>query len=190
MANLIFENKEFKGVNCLDEQLTKGEYSDCSFINCIFTNADLSNISFIDCKFSNCDLSMAAIRNTILRDVKFVNSKLVGLNFEECNNFLISFSFEECILHLASFYKLKLKATNFINCDLQEVDFTETELSNSIFKNCNLSRTIFTRTNLEKADFRTSYNYSIDPEINRIRKAKFSRMEVIGLLDKYNLDIE
>jgi len=43
---------------------------------------------------------------------------------------------------------------------------------------------------LENADLRTSYNYSIDPDANRIRKAKFSLPAVIGLLDKYYLDIE
>jgi hypothetical protein len=43
---------------------------------------------------------------------------------------------------------------------------------------------------LERTDFRTSYNYSIDPEINRISKAKFSINGVVGLLGKYNIEIE
>jgi fluoroquinolone resistance protein len=43
---------------------------------------------------------------------------------------------------------------------------------------------------LEKADFRTAYNYSIDPEKNRIKKAKFSIFGVTGLLDKYDIEIE
>jgi hypothetical protein len=43
--------------------------------------------------------------------------------------------------------------------------------------------------NLEKTDFRSSFNYSIDPEVNRIKKAKFDRAGLAGLLDKYDLEI-
>jgi len=53
-----------------------------------------------------------------------------------------------------------------------------------------LAGAIFENTILEKADFRTSLNYSIDPENNRIRKAKFSILEISGLLDKYDIEID
>ena len=46
--------------------------------------------------------------------------------------------------------------------------------------NCDFTRATFENTNIEKADFRTSFNYSMDPEINRIKKAKFSLPNVIG----------
>ena len=59
-----------------------------------------------------------------------------------------------------------------------------------MFDNCNLLQAIFDHTVLEKADFRTSYNYSIDPEINRMKKARFSISGISGLLDKYDIDIE
>ncbi len=78
----------------------------------------------------------------------------------------------------------------FTECKLDEVDFTESDLTNSIFKNCDLTRTIFSNTNLEGSDFRTAENYSIDPEGNRITRAKFSKEGVIGLLDKYNIKID
>jgi uncharacterized protein YjbI with pentapeptide repeats len=70
------------------------------------------------------------------------------------------------------------------------VDFTECDLSGSIFDNCDLTRARFERTVLEKVDFRTSYNYSIDPELNRIKNAKFSIVGIIGLLDKYDIEVE
>jgi uncharacterized protein YjbI with pentapeptide repeats len=102
----------------------------------------------------------------------------------------LSFDFENCLLKLAVFNKLKLKKTRFKNCNLQETDFTETDLNGSVFDNCDFQRAIFHKTNLEKADFRSSFNYSIDPELNRIRKARFSRVGIAGLLDKYGIDIE
>jgi hypothetical protein len=49
---------------------------------------------------------------------------------------------------------------------------------------------VFHHTTLEHVDFRTSYNYSINPENNRIKKAKFSIWGVSGLLYKYDIEIE
>jgi hypothetical protein len=37
---------------------------------------------------------------------------------------------------------------------------------------------------------RTSFNYSIDLERNRIKKAQFSITGIAGLLDKYDIDID
>ncbi len=119
-----------------------------------------------------------------------MDCKLLGLRFDTCDNFLISFSFENCILNYASFYKLKIKETKFKNCEIKEVEFVEADLTSSLFDNCNFDRVVFDRTKLEKSDFRTSYNYSIDPEENNIKKAKFSSSGLSGLLDKYNIIVD
>jgi len=80
--------------------------------------------------------------------------------------------------------------TTFVNSQLQEVDFTECDLTSSILKNCDLMYATFDKTNIEKADLRFSYNYNINPENNRIKKAKFSLQGVIGLLGKYDIIID
>jgi len=85
---------------------------------------------------------------------------------------------------------MKLKKLIFKNCNLTEVDFTEADLSAALFDHCDLAKALFENTILEKADFRTSYNYSIDPEMNKIKKARFSTPGIAGLLDKYDIDIE
>ena len=115
---------------------------------------------------------------------------MLGLRFDTCNEFGLSFSFDNCQLNHSTFYKTKIKKTVFKNSQLQETDFGETDLTNAVFDNCNLSQAIFENTILEKTDFRTSYNYSIDPEINRIKKAMFSIAGLSGLLNKYDIDIE
>jgi uncharacterized protein YjbI with pentapeptide repeats len=186
----LAENKIFDKVDYTASPLARGEYENCTFKNCNFYGSDLSNIIFRECLFDGCDLSLAAFKNTTLNDIRFVNCKLLGIQFQECNSFLLSFGFENCILKLSVFYKLKLKKISFINCNLQEADFTETDLTGAIFENCDLYRTVFFGTTLEKADFRSSFNYSLDPERNRIKKARFSRLGVTGLLDKYNIEIE
>jgi uncharacterized protein YjbI with pentapeptide repeats len=100
------------------------------------------------------------------------------------------FYFEDCLLNDSSFYKLKLKKTSFKNCVLHYVDFTECDLTNAIFHNCDLKDATFDRTIMEKADFRTAFNYSIDPQSNKIKKAKFSLPAVTGLLDKLDIQID
>jgi uncharacterized protein YjbI with pentapeptide repeats len=85
---------------------------------------------------------------------------------------------------------LKLKKPRFKNSDLSEVDFTEADLTSSLFQNCDLEGARFEKTILEKADLRTSRNYSIDPEINKIKKARFSIYGIAGLLNKYDIEIE
>ncbi|MBE0539484.1 MAG: pentapeptide repeat-containing protein, partial [Ignavibacterium sp.] len=60
----------------------------------------------------------------------------------------------------------------------------------SSFNDCDLRNAVFDNTNLSKCDFRKAYNYLIDPENNKISKAKFSIMGVPGLLTKYDIMIE
>lgn len=165
------------------------DYEGCSFIGCDFSNAELNEIHFIDCSFKDCNFSIVKTRQTVFRDIKFTDCKLLGLHFYECGN-LFSAAFTGCSLNLSSFYKMNLKRTVFTTCLLSEVDFTETDLSNSIFNNCDLTAAVFEQTNLERADFRTSYHYSINPQMNRIKKAKFSIPAVTGLLDNYDIVIE
>jgi uncharacterized protein YjbI with pentapeptide repeats len=82
-----------------------------------------------------------------------------------------------------------MKKSLFKNANFHEVDFTETDISGSIFESCDLSGAVFYNTNLEKADFSSAVNYSIDPNMNKIRKAKFDIAGVSGLLDKYDIEI-
>jgi uncharacterized protein YjbI with pentapeptide repeats len=176
-----FESKEFP---------LRGEYDCCIFKGLNFSDQDLSGYSFNECTFYDCNFSLAKILNTAFRDVKFKGCKLMGLRFEDCNSFGQSFSFEDCTLNHASFFQVKMRKTVFKNTSLLEVDFSEADLSESTFQECPLSLALFNRTNAEKCDFRTAFGYSIDPEINRLKNARFSTSGISGLLDKYNLIIE
>jgi uncharacterized protein YjbI with pentapeptide repeats len=82
-----------------------------------------------------------------------------------------------------------MKKTIFSRCSLQEVDFTETDLTEVSFNECDLQLAKFEHTVLEKADLRTSFNYSIDPAVNKIKKARFSLPDVLKLLEKYDIII-
>ena len=84
----------------------------------------------------------------------------------------------------------KMKNTRFDSCTLSEVNFNQTDITGTVFKKCDLSGARFENTMLEKADFRTAFNYSINPEINKLKKAKFSLQGLPGLLDKYGIIID
>lgn len=190
MPKIYIEEQKFEKADFTKEKLQMGEYELCTFINCNFENADLSDISFSECEFTGCNLSNARLSLTSFKDVKFKECKILGLHFENCNEFLFAVDFADCILNFSSFNKLRLKNTKFKKCTLQEVDFTGADLSNALFENCDLNGAIFEETILEKADFRTSYNFSIDPENNKLRKARFSVHGLAGLLQKYDIVIE
>lgn len=73
---------------------------------------------------------------------------------------------------------------------MSEVDFGRADLTGSSLNDCDLHSAVFDNTNLSKCDFRKASNYIIDPENNKISKAKFSLIGVPGLLTKYDIVIE
>jgi len=189
MGRPLFDSEEFQNVNYGDRKFPAGDYEDCTFTGCSFTSSDLSASNFGECKFVQCDLSNANLTGITLRDVSFESCKLLGLKFESCNELLFSVGFEQCQLDFSSFYKHPLIKTRFYGCKLLEVDFTEADLSEAEFLDCDLSGVVFLQTNLEQCDFRTAVHYHIDPELNRMKKAKFSLEGLGGLLTKYDLNL-
>ncbi|MEX0596464.1 MAG: pentapeptide repeat-containing protein, partial [Candidatus Paceibacterota bacterium] len=103
---------------------------------------------------------------------------------------IYNFNFTDCQLDYAQFYALKLKKMQFINCSMVAVDFMGSDLTEALFDNCNLRRAVFIDTILQKADFYTSYDFIIDPEKNKVKKAIFSTEGLRGLLSKYDLVIK
>lgn len=190
MEKNYIEEESFTNINFKEIELLGHDYENCGFFNCNFSNANLSAINFIDCEFNGCNFSLTNLTSTGMRDIKFNDCKLLGLHFNTCKDFLFAVSFNNCVLQLSSFYKLKIKKTIFRSTKLEEVDFTEADLSGSVFENCDLYKTIFQKTILQKADFRTAINYSINPEQNNIKKAKFSLPDVVGLLNNYDIEID
>lgn len=188
--NPIHEEKHFQKESYAGASYPVAVHEECRFEACDFSNAVLSGSSFSDCVFDGCQFSMTKLGNTSFRNVRFKDCKLLGLHFEDCSNFLFTVNFENCTVKLCSFNKMNLQNTMFNKSALHEIDFTETNLGGACFGFCDLMGSIFDGTKLEKTDFRTAFNYSIDPDRNKLKKAKFSWPGITGLLDKYGLDIE
>ncbi len=49
--NDYFDNITYKGENVTIKPLPKGDYEDCSFIDCNFNKADFTGFTFINCNF-------------------------------------------------------------------------------------------------------------------------------------------
>ncbi|MBC8985028.1 pentapeptide repeat-containing protein [Pedobacter sp. N36a] len=186
---IVHEDKTFTAINYAEKRLENREFIRCEFVNCDFSKSDLSRNDFMDCQFKQCNFSLTVVRGTGFKDVTFSGCKVLGIDFSKCNKFLFSFEFEQCHLDYSTFYGTKLRKTKFTDCSLKETDFEEADLTSSTFHNCDLSGATFVRSILEKADFRTARNFSLDPAVNKVKQAKFSSMNLAGLLYQYNLDI-
>ena len=187
---MYIEDQTFEKKDYTLHFLEEWEYEKCKFSQCNFSGSDLSRRRFIDCEFIECNLSVARLTEASIQNVHFLDSKLIGLEFQNCNEFLFGASFENCNLEFASFTNMKIKWMNFHNCNLHEANFSGSDLTWAKFDICNLDNAVFQRTNLEKVDFLTSYGYSIDPENNRMKGSKFSLEWIPGLLHKYNIIIK
>ena len=185
-----YEGQLFEKVIYTGKVIKKREFEQCTFKDCDLSDSTFTYNRFTECVFIGCNLSMMKLANTSLRDVTFKHCKLLGVNFSECEDFLFSVRFENCMLDYASFMKKKMTKTKFIHTSLKQVAFTNVNLSNAVFDNCDLADAVFNGTDLKEADFRTANNYIIDPELNNIKKAKFSLHGVVGLLAKYVIHIE
>lgn len=190
MTELYYDNQTFTGVDFANQTPVTSEFDGCVFKGCNFANCDFSGISLIDCKFDNCNLSLLKLSDAGLKNVLFIECKVIGVDFSLCDKLLFEVGFEQCSLEFAYFFGNKMKGVQFKNCKIKEANFSEADLTGSIFYKCDLENTIFDRTNLQRADFRTSINYQIDPLKNNIKKAKFSYQGVIGLLTNFDIEIE
>ena len=184
------EDQTFDKFDFTRSPLKKGDYDHCVFVNCDLASVNLSEIKFVDCVFTGCNLTMAQVSQTVFRDVMFRDCKMLGLRFDEASAFGLAVRFETCVLDHSSFYRTKMKKTGFLHCQLKKVDFTSCDLTEAVFDGCDLAEAVFEQTVLEKADLRTAFNYAFDPEMNRVRKARFSLAGVAGLLGKYGVVIE
>ncbi len=190
MEQKFNENTVYRNIKSSDIEGSECTFEECKFINCDFSYANLSHITFINCMMDTCNLSLIKVTETGLQSVDFRDCKITGVNFADSSSFSLAVSFTKCVLDYTIWHKKKLKGTTFNDCSFEEADFSETDFTNAVFEKCNLNRAIFNRTILKGADFRTAYNFNIDPENNTVNKAKFSADALGGLLIKYKLVIE
>ncbi|MHA7059154.1 pentapeptide repeat-containing protein [Aquimarina sp. M1] len=191
MTLQTFVNKNFTNQDFSNQKLPGNEYDNCTFTNCDFTEANIAVITFLGCTFSDCNFTKVLLKQAAFRDeCIFEDCKLLGANFSSCDAFMFSAGFQGCILDYASFVSFEIKNTKFIDCKMIGADFTEATIIGSEFRNCDLNSAVFEQTNAEKADFTSAIKFDIDPTQNKLKKAKFSKETIAGVLKKFDLIIE
>ncbi len=180
--------KEFiSNTNFTVEKTDREEFDYCEFSNCVF--GELKRIDFTDCVFKNCNLSNAYFRNCKLQDITFIDCKLIGANFSQVADFGFCIACESCNLDYTSFDKKKINKSSFKNCKMHGANFTQADLSKASFINCDFADALFANTNVSGVDFTTSKNFLIDPNLNKIKKAKFLSQDLHALLYRHDIII-
>lgn len=185
-----FFQVEYNSHNYGEEEVNLKEFECCTFNHCDFSLCNFIGVVFIDCTFNDCLFSGAKINHVALRSVTFNRCKMEDVNFAMCDKLIFEVHFKECVLDFSKFYTLKIKGTTFTDCSIVAVDFMATDLTEVLFDNCDLYRSEFAKAIANKANFKTSYNYTIDPTKTKIKKAVFSLNEVKGLLFKHDIVVE
>ncbi len=188
MSKLLKPLETISNTNFSLQKSEREDYEKCEFVNCTFS--DISNTNFINCTFKNCNLSNCKVNNAKLQDVAFVDCKLLGINFFQAKDFAFAVFCDKCNLDYASFDSKELNKSEFKNCKMHDVNFTKADLSKTIFMDCDLYEAIFSQSNLSGVDLTSIKNFSIDPEINTLKKTKFLSQDLERLLYKYDIIIE
>lgn len=187
VSGMEFSEHAFDGMEQKGSTVEGAVFEGCSFIRCNFSGSAFKRCHFIDCSFEHCDLSNLQLIGASLRDVNFKDCKAVGINWTSATS-ISHLGFERCILNYAVFTGLDLRNYFFKSSVAREADFAEANLSDVNCRGTDFAGARFSTTNLSKADFRGATNYSIRPDSNKLKKAKFSLPEATLLL--YGLDIE
>lgn len=190
MDQTLHQDKTFEKISFSQKEIRNREFEKCTFRQCDLSDSSFINTRFTDCIFAGCNLSMLKLQRSTLNHVTFRDSKVMGVNFSDCEDSMFSVRFEGCMADYASFMNKKMPKTSFIQTSLKDVNFSNAVLTQAVFDRSDLHGALFSRTQLTEADFRTALNYVLDPELNTIRKAKFSAYGLAGLLVKHNLYIE
>ncbi|OJV51255.1 MAG: hypothetical protein BGO31_05305 [Bacteroidetes bacterium 43-16] len=184
-----FFEQSYQQLIARERNLPMAEYEQCTFRNCDFSAANLNRFKFIDCKFIDCNLSMASLADTVMNKVVFERCKLLGLHWFQCDRFMFAVWFKESALSNSSFYGFNIKKTVFEKCDLKDVDFSGADMTECKLKGCDLLHAMFDNTTLIKADLSTAFNFSLNPNLNKLKGAQFSRDNISGLLDVFQIKI-
>ncbi len=186
-----YNDRRFKQVSCLGEEIIAKEFNDCLFTNCTFRETSFKNCTFRDCRFAGTDLSLTQVQNCVFISTEFETCQMIGVNWTEANwnerGFLKTVSFTKCVIDYSTFFGLDLKDVSFVECRAKEVDFGEADLTQADCRQTDFLDSRFHHTNLTGADLRGAINYAIAPQSNTLKDTKFSLPEAMSLL--YGLDI-
>jgi uncharacterized protein YjbI with pentapeptide repeats len=165
-----FLDIEYKSITYGEEEVNFKEFECCTFTKCNFSQCAFVAVTFIDCTFNDCTFSNAKINYVAFRTVTFNKCEIKDVNFAMCDKLILKLR-----LRIIGFFQvLKLRNFFYQSPASSAVDFMSTDLTEVLFENCDLYRSEFAKAIANKANFKTSFNYTIDPKTTKLKKAVFA----------------
>jgi fluoroquinolone resistance protein len=186
LADAYYEDRCFTGIACRGIELQEIEFYQCRFEGCQFLEGVFRRCRFEQCAFEKCDLSVMKPLESRFTGVRFVKSKLLGVDWTLAA-VPATLAFQGCNVSHSTFQRLALPKVEMSECVAREVDFTGANLTKANFTRTDLLGSRFVETNLGGADFSHATNYAIDPAANRIKKAVFTLPEALSLLSAFDI---
>jgi fluoroquinolone resistance protein len=180
-------------LNPLVKGLKGRTFEECDFRNSNFAAVTFSDCQFINCVFTDCDLRNIRVPASRFRNVCFQHCNVAGVNWTEAvwDTFppFPHLRFHGCTLNNSSFFGLNIEEIVLADCQVHQVDFREGNFSRGNFTKSDLARSSFSRTWLSEADFTNAINYDVDIRNNEMRCSKFSRHQANRLLQSFAIEL-
>ena len=155
-----------------------------------YSGNDLAGAELEDVLFETCSFIATNLTDARFSSVAFEGCKLVGVDFRKCRVFpSVDVSFVDCVLDGCNFSDMTLKRQKFVSCDLRRCVFLHADLTDADFSHSDLDESIFHECDLRRSDFSRARNYLVDPNGNKIAKAKFSLPEAVSLLRGFDIEL-
>lgn len=184
----FYQDLKFSQGEFSEQELKDTEFTGCSFEKINFEKTKFKYVRFEGCTFNKCNMSLIKITGSRFIDCTFKDSKMIGINWQEAEG-PIEIVMQSCTLDYSVFYGLDLRRVEITDSMAKEVNFENADLSKGKFNGTDFYLSKFKNTNLSFADMRDSKNYDINPEFNRIKKARFSMPEAMTLLQCFDIEI-
>jgi uncharacterized protein YjbI with pentapeptide repeats len=181
-----YEDRELAAMSCPDGDLNDIDFFRCRFEGCQFVRSSFRGCRFEQCVFERCDLSLIRVTDSQFVGVRFLKTKMLGIDWTVAA-LPLSLAFLESIVNHSIFVGLSLQKMEMVQCTAQDVDFTRTNLTRANLTETDFLCSRFADTNLSYADLSKATNYSIHPTMNRLKKTVFSLPEAVSLLSAFDI---
>ncbi len=185
-----YEHETFKGLKQEGLEMTAVDFYDVLFDGCNFQKAAFLECKFEKCRFVNCDLSLAKFQDASFPDTEFDGCKMLGIDWTQTAKSFFTVGFARCILNDSRFVGANLRRVKMVDCLAKRADFEAADLSDADCEMTDFEGANFLKTELTRADFRQAKNYSIDPSVNKLKKAKFTLPEALSLLAYLDITVD
>lgn len=188
-SSQYYEDRSFTGTTHRETELCDVEFYKCRFDGCAFFKTAFRRCRFEECVFDRCDLSMMKTPDSRFTDVRFVRSKLLGVDWTLASAPATP-SFEASNISHSTFQRLAMPKLVLTDSVARDVDFTGANLTKARLVRTDFLGARFADTNLSEADFSDATNYAIDPTANRVKKAIFTLPEAMSLLAAFDIVVK